>query len=61
MYVDRRTSQLEQYLITCFYGNMSCKYECGLHCSWQQMFLHERDECKLRPEVVLTKRIEDLN
>ena len=53
--------QLEQHLTTCFYGNISCKYVCGLHCPRQQMFLHERDECELRPEVVLTERIEDLN
>ena len=53
--------QLEGHLNTCFYGNISCKYECGLHCSRQQMFLHERDECELRPEIVLTERIEGLN
>ena len=53
--------QLEQHLTTCFYGNISCKYVCGLHCSRQQIFLHERDECELQPEVVLTERIEDLN
>ena len=52
--------QLEQHLITCFYGNISCKYECELHRSQQQMFLHERDECDLRPEIVLTKTIDEL-
>ena len=49
--------QLEQHLNGC---NALCKYKCGLCCPRQQMFIHERDECELRPEIVLTKTIDEL-
>ena len=53
--------QLEGHLDTCFYrDNMSCKYKCGLRCLRQQMLIHERDECELRPEIALTKKIDEL-
>ena len=49
--------QLERHLNSC---NVSCKYKCGLCCPRQQMLIHERDECELRPEIVLTKTIDEL-
>ena len=53
--------QLERHLDTCFYHDTtSCKYKCGLRCPQQQMLIHERDECNLRPEIVLTKTIDEL-
>ena len=53
--------QLERHLDTCFYHDtISCKYKCGLCCPQQQMLIHERDECDLRPEIVLTKTIDEL-
>ena len=52
--------QLERHLIGCSYTNVSCKYECDFHCPRQQMFVHERDECELRPEIVLKKTIDEL-
>ena len=53
--------QLERHLDTCFYhDNVSCKYKCGLRCPQQQILIHERDECELRPEIVLTKKIDEL-
>ena len=56
--------QLEGHLntcLSCFYRDyVVCKYKCGFRCPQQQMFIHERDECELRPEIVLTKTIDDL-
>ena len=52
--------QLEKHLIGCSYTNVSCKYECDFRCPRQQMFIHERDECEQRPEIVLTKTIDEL-
>ena len=53
--------QLERHLDTCFYHDtISCKYKCGLRCPQQQMLIHEREECELRPEIVLTKTIDEL-
>ena len=52
--------QLERHSNTCFHVYLSCKYKCGLSCLRQQMLIHERDECDLRPEIVLTKTIDEL-
>ena len=56
--------QLEGHLntcLSCFHHNyVLCKYKCGFRCPQEQMFIHERDECELRPEIVLTKTIDDL-
>ena len=49
--------QLEPHLNSC---NALCKFKCGLCCPQQQMLIHERDECELRPEIVLTKTIDEL-
>ena len=52
--------QLERHSKDCFHVYLSCKYKCGLSYSQQQMLIHERDECELRPEIVLTKTIDNL-
>ena len=52
--------QLERHSNFCFHVYLSCKYKCGLSCFRQQMLIHERDECELRPEIVLTKTIDEL-
>ena len=52
--------QLEGHSNVCLHVNLSCKYKCGLCCPQQQMLIHERDDCDLRPEIVLTKTIDEL-
>ena len=52
--------QRERHLSTCFFADIPCKYECGYFYPRLQMLLHERDECEIRPEVVLTKKIKNL-
>ena len=52
--------QLERHSNVCLHVCLSCKYKCGLRCPRQQMLIHERDECELRPEIVLTKKVDEL-
>ena len=52
--------QQESHLNTCFFANIPCKYECGCFYPRLKMLLHESDECELRPEIVLTKKIKNL-
>ena len=52
--------QLEGHLNSCNGCNVLCKYKCRFRCPWQQMLIHERDECELRPEIILTKTLDEL-
>ena len=52
--------QQESHTSTCFFADIPCKYQCGCFCPRLQMLLHESDECELRPEIVLTKKIKSL-
>lgn len=51
---------LEEHTHACIYRIVPCSYDCGLHCSQLDMFLHERDTCDLRPQVALQKEIQSL-
>ena len=52
--------QQETHNNTCFFANMSCKYQCGCFYPRLKMLMHESDECELRPEIILTRKIKKI-
>ena len=51
---------LETHTNSCLFSFSSCKYQCGLHCCRSELYIHERDNCELRPEVLLQEIIDTL-
>ena len=51
---------VELHTEDCLHRVVSCIYNCGLYCTQLGMYIHERDTCDNRPEILLQNEIRTL-
>lgn len=51
---------MELHTEDCLHRVVSCIYNCGLYCPQLGMYIHERDTCDNRPEILLQNEIKTL-